>query len=217
MQAVRFVALATLMTLTGCGTVYYGTLEQFGIEKREILIDRIEATLAAQKEGQQQFSSALEQFQSVVNFDGSDLEVVYRDLESEYDASVAAAEKIRDRISAVESVADALFTEWQTELDEYTNVNLRKDSERQLTQTQRRYRKLMVSMQKAEKTMDPVLSSLKDNVLYLKHNLNARAITSLKGELGNVNADVSNLIKAMQKAIDESNNFIVKLRQGTGA
>jgi DNA repair exonuclease SbcCD ATPase subunit len=217
MQAMRLMALATLITVTGCQSVYYGTLEQFGVHKREILIERIESAQEAQEEGQQQFKDALEQFQAVVNFDGGDLEVIYQDLDAEYEDSLAAATKIRDRISAVESVADALFSEWQAELDQYTNENLRRDSERQLTQTQSRFSRLMTSMHNAEKTLDPVLNSLKDNVLYLKHNLNARAITSLKGEMGTVNADISNLIKAMQKAINESEVFIVKMRQGTGA
>ncbi len=67
-------------------------------------------------------------------------------------------------------------------------------------------------MRDAERTIDPVLSSLKDNVLYLKHNLNARAITSLKGELGNVNRDITRLINAMQDAIHESNAFIEQMR-----
>ncbi|MBT4163031.1 MAG: DUF2959 family protein, partial [Gammaproteobacteria bacterium] len=92
---------------------------------------------------------------------------------------------------------------------------LRRDSERQLNQTRRRYNRLMNSMSNAERTIDPVLASLKDNVLYLKHNLNARAIASLKGELSTVNQDVSNLIEAMQKAINESNSFIEQMQKGS--
>ena len=50
-------------------------------------------------------------------------------------------------------------------------------------------------------------------MLYLKHNLNARAIASLKGELSTVNQDVENLISAMQRAIAESNAFIEDMQQ----
>lgn len=55
-------------------------------------------------------------------------------------------------------------------------------------------------------------ASLQDNVLYLKHNLNSRAIASLKGEFANINADVTRLVSAMQKTIDESNKFVEQLR-----
>lgn len=206
-------AVTALMLLSGCESVYYDTMEQFGYHKREILIDRIEDAQDAQEEGQEQFKDALEQFQAVVNFDGGDLELVYNKLSNEYEDSVDAAETIRDRIDQVEDVAEDLFDEWTVELDQYSSASLRRDSERQLRETRRRYERLMSSMRRAETTIDPVLASLKDNVLYLKHNLNARAIASLKGELSTVNQDVENLISAMQSAIAESNAFIEDMQQ----
>ncbi|HIE85376.1 MAG: DUF2959 domain-containing protein [bacterium] len=206
--------LLTLLAigLAGCESTYYDAMEQLGIHKREILIDRIEDAQTAQEEGQEQFKDALEQFQAVVNFDGGDLEVIYDKLNSEYEDSVDAADTIRERIGGVESVAEALFSEWETELNEYSSATLKRDSQRQLEQTRRRFNQLMSSMRNAERTIDPVLASLKDNVLYLKHNLNARAIASLKGELSTVNEDVNTLIEAMQTAINESSVFIDQMK-----
>lgn len=209
---IRLALTLLLFSIAGCETAYYDTMEKFGVHKREILVDRIEEAQEAQEEGQEQFKDALEQFQAVVNFDGGELEAVYNQLNAEYEDSVDAADTIRDRVGAVESVAEALFTEWETELQEYSNASLRRDSQRQLEQTRSRYGRLMSSMRAAERTIDPVLASLKDNVLYLKHNLNARAIASLKGELGTVSRDVNNLIGAMQDAINESNAFIEQMR-----
>jgi ElaB/YqjD/DUF883 family membrane-anchored ribosome-binding protein len=208
----RILLVLLSIALAGCESTYYNAMEQFGVHKREILIDRIEDAQTAQEDGQEQFKDALEQFQAVVNFDGGDLEVIYNKLNSEYEDSVDAADTIRDRIGAVESVAEALFSEWETELNEYSSAALKRDSQRQLEQTRKRFNRLMSSMRNAERTIDPVLASLKDNVLYLKHNLNARAIASLKGELSNVNEDVNNLIEAMQTAINESNAFIDQMK-----
>ena len=205
--------LIAALTLSGCETVYYDALEKIGIPKRDVLIDRIESAQEAQEDGQQQFKDALEQFQAVVNFDGGELQTVYEQLNDEYEDSVDAAETISSRIDSVESVANALFDEWRDELNEYTNDRYRRDSERQLKATERRYTRLMSSMRKAESSVNPVLNTLKDNVLYLKHNLNARAIASLKGELGTVNQDVAALVATMQSAIDESNAFIAELKQ----
>ena len=209
---IRVVLLASLLSLSACESVYYDAWEKFGVHEREILIDRIEEAQDAQEEGQAQFKNALEQFRAVVNFDGGDLEAIYYELDAEYEDSVESADLIRERIDDVESVAEALFDEWSGELDQYSSQSLRRDSERQLNQTRQRYNRLISSMRKAEKTIDPVLDSLKDNVLYLKHNLNARAIASLKGELTTVNEDVTNLIDAMQRAIDESNQFIEQMQ-----
>ena len=208
----RLLLTIVAIGLASCESTYYGAMEQFGIHKREILIDRIEDAQTAQEEGQEQFKDALEQFQAVVNFDGGDLEVIYNRLSSEYEDSVDAADTIRERIGSVESVAEALFSEWETELSEYSSATLKRDSQRQLEQTRRRFNQLMSSMRNAERTIDPVLASLKDNVLYLKHNLNARAIASLKGELNTVNEDVNALIEAMQAAINESSAFIDQMK-----
>jgi ElaB/YqjD/DUF883 family membrane-anchored ribosome-binding protein len=208
------VLLTAVISLTACETVVYDALEKVGYHKRDILIDRIDAAQASQTEGQEQFKSALEQFKSVINFDGGDLEVTYDLLNDEYEASVDAADEIHDRINSVENVADALFDEWQDELEQYSNASLRRDSERQLKDTRRRYSKVLGAMRRAEKAIDPVLASLKDNTLYLKHNLNARAIASLKNELGTVDNDVNALLTAMQQAINESNAFIDELRGG---
>ena len=214
----RLLLTLLAISLAGCESTYYDAMEQFGIHKREILIDRIEDAQTAQEQGQEQFKDALEQFQAVVDFDGGDLEVIYNKLNSEYEDSVDAADTIRERIAGVESVAEALFSEWETELNEYSSAKLKRDSQRQLEQTRRRFTQLMSAMQKAERTIDPVLASLKDNVLYLKHNLNARAIASLRGELATVNNDVARLLDAMNAAIDESNAFIAELRnEGGGA
>ena len=215
MRHVKWIFLLTaVISLTACETVVYDALEKVGYHKRDILIDRIDAAQASQTEGQEQFKSALDQFKSVINFDGGDLEVTYDQLNDEYEASVDAADEIHDRIDSVKNVADALFDEWQEELEQYSNASLRRDSERQLKDTRRRYSKVLGAMRRAEKAIDPVLASLKDNTLYLKHNLNARAIASLKNELGTVDNDVNALLTAMQQAINESNAFIDELRGG---
>lgn len=118
-------------------------------------------------------------------------------MNDEYEDSVSAAQTIKDRVGAVESVAEALFDEWQEELEQFTSNNLRRDSECQLRDTRRHYSRLISSIRRAESAIEPVLATLKDDVLYLKHNLNTRAIASLRGELGHVNADVDKLIEAM--------------------
>ena len=166
-----------------------------------------------QQGAEEQFQSALEQFSALVNFDGGDLQDVYDGLDTEYEDSVAAADRVRDRIDAVEHVANALFEEWGDELDEYTNARLKSESQRQLRQTRQRYDSMIKAMRLAESKMDPVLAALKDNVLFLKHNLNAQAIASLKTEFQVIEQDVEALIVEMRKAIASSDAFIDSMQK----
>lgn len=213
MYARIIVTILMSLWLSACESTMYNALEKVGVHKRDILVDRIEDAQTAQVEGQEQFQDALTRFRQVVNFDGGDLEKTYDQLKNEFDDSEAAADAITDRIEAVESVAEALFEEWEEELDQYTSDNLRRASAQQLRDTKSRYKRLITAMHKAEKTMAPVLNALRDNVLYLKHNLNARAISSLKGELRNIDSDVARLTQAMRTAIEQSNQFIKEMRK----
>ena len=194
--------------LSGCSTMYYNTLDSMGIPKRDIMVHRVEKARDTQEETMEQFQTALEQFTAVTNFDGGDLEKAYNKLNKEYLASVDKAQEVNKRIKDIENVSGALFKEWEQELDQYSNASLKRSSQQQLNQTQEQYQQLIAAMKRAEKKIDPVLTIFKDQVLYLKHNLNAQAISSLKVELRTIESDVSVLVDAMQQSINEANSFI---------
>jgi len=194
--------------LVGCSSAYYGTMEKLGYHKRDLMVNRVESARDAQQEAKEQFESALEKFSHVLKVDGGELEEKYEQLKTAYDKSNARAETVRDRIGAVEDVSEALFEEWQAELDQYTSDSLRRSSARKLKQTRRQYTQLIGAMKRAEKKMEPVLSAFHDQVLFLKHNLNARAIASLQTELVSVEAEVNSLIRDMEASIKEADAFI---------
>lgn len=203
----------TLPLLSGCQSAYYSAMEQVGIHKREIMVDRVEEANEAQQEAQQQFTSALDALKTLNQFDGGELESVYNNINDQYEASSEAAEKVSERIAAIEDVANALFDEWQDELSLYTSATLRRDSERKLKATQASYRRMLSAMHRAEQKMTPVLNTLRDNTLYLKHNLNAAAIGSLQGEFNALQRDIQRAISDMEAAIAESERFISQLKK----
>jgi len=205
----NLVLLGTVFTfLLGCSSAYYGTMEKLGYPKRDLMVNRVESARNAQQDAKEEFESALDKFRSVLSFDGGELEKKYDELKNAYDRSEARAEAVTDRIESVEDVAEALFEEWEAELDQYTNSSLRRSSAAKLQQTKRQYAQLISAMKRAEKKMDPVLAAFKDQVLYLKHNLNAKAIASLQTELVAVQSNVDALIREMNASIKEANAFI---------
>jgi hypothetical protein len=206
-------AVLLVSFLGACSKAYYGAMEKVGIHKRDILVDRVEGARDAQSEAQQQFKSALEQFSAVVNIGNSNLKMAYEKLNAEYEDSDKAAKKVSERIDKVESVADALFDEWEDELKLYKKAAFRQSSKQKLQDTKTRYREMLASMHRAEKTMEPVLRSFRDNVLFLKHNLNAQAIGSLRSEFSTLKGEIDGLIKNMNEAIKTSNKFIADIKQ----
>ncbi len=197
-----------MLPLVSCQTAYYGAMEKLGYHKRDILVSDVEKARDAQADAKEQFKSALEHFSSVLNFKGGDLQEKYDKLSAVYEQSETRANAVHDRVSSVENVSEALFSEWKDELKEYSNSNLRRTSQRKLDQTRKQYAQLIKAMKRAEKKMDPVMAAFKDQVLFLKHNLNAKAIASLKNELVAVKSDISSLIKEMEASIKEADSFI---------
>jgi hypothetical protein len=207
-----FFLLATALFVGGCSSAYYGAMEKIGIAKREILVDRVKKAQETQTEAKEQFASALEHFLAVTKIDGGDLQRKYEAMNSEFTRSESRAKDVRDRIAAVEDVADALFREWRQELKQYSSASLRSESERQLNVTRQRYEDLMRLMKRAADRMDPVLATFRDQVLFMKHNLNARALASLTTTSRDLEADISRLIADMEASIRESESFIKTLQ-----
>ncbi len=205
-------ACCTLLAARGCQSAYYSLMEKAGVHKRDILAERVEAARDIQQTAKQQFQDALERYRSVVQVPDGDMEARYTALEREYRTSEASAKAIHQRIAAVEDVAGALFEEWESELDQYSNLTLRRASAKELERTRKGYRTLLSRMQAAEKRIEPVLIVLRDQALFLKHNLNARAISALQNEYRSLQGNVDQLLREMQRSIDEADSFVLRLQ-----
>ncbi|MBC8097395.1 MAG: DUF2959 domain-containing protein [Akkermansiaceae bacterium] len=197
---------------SGCRSAYYAAYEKLGVYKRDLLKKNVVAARDEQKEASVQFKDAMTRLKELYGFSGGNLEKTYNNLQSEYDDCAAQAEVVRKRIQEVESVAADLFSEWEKEIQQISTPSLQSSSRRQLQATRERYRSLAEALKDAERSMTPVLTQLHDHVLYLKHNLNAQAIASLKGEALSIQTDISKLISQMNAAIAKADEFVKTLQ-----
>ena len=214
--------LALLIYPTGCTTVgnaaksayrsaYYVTVETFGVHKRDILKKKVVQARDEQSEAEEEFKDALTKLQEIYASENGDLEKQYKQLKNKYESAADRADNVKERIQSIETVAGDLFNEWEAEINEIRTVSLKLKSKKTLMQTKDRYGSMLGALQKAETSMSPVLAKFKDHVLFLKHNLNAAAIASLKGEALNIQGDIAALIKEMNSSIKTANEFIDSL------
>jgi len=209
MQRISFLLLCLLCV--GCRSTYYSVWETLGKHKRDLLRDNVEKVRDDQKAAAEQFKDALTRLKELTGFQGGDLEKVYNRLNDDYKRSDSKATAVHNRIRDVERVAGDLFKEWEQESGTIQNPNLRASSRSKLAETKGKYESLHQAMLRAERSMQPVLTQFRDQVIYLKHNLNAQAIGALKGEVTNIESDVSALLKEMNRAIAEADAFIKTL------
>ncbi len=200
--------LLALLLVAGCRTAYYSTMETFGVHKRDLLKKNVVAARDGQQAASDQFKDALTRLREMYNVQGGDLEKTYDALKKDYDRSVSRADAVRGRIKDVETVAGDLFTEWEKEIQEISTPSLRQSSKDKLRETRQRYDEMITALKRAESSMGPVLVRFKDQVLYLKHNLNAAAIASLKGESLDIQSEINKLLNDMNAAIAQADKFV---------
>ncbi|MEO0878702.1 MAG: DUF2959 domain-containing protein [Pseudomonadota bacterium] len=210
-SVIKVLGVSVFLAVAGCATAYYGTLEKFGFEKRDILVDRVKDARGEQAQAQKTFASALEEFRTLVEIDGGELERQYDKMDASYKRAKNQAAEVRSRIDSVDDVGKRLFKEWEKELALYESPDLRRRSSEQLAATRGDYQTLLAAMNKAASKMDPVLELYEDQVLFLKHNLNARAISSLELEKVKIEERVEALIAEMNTAIAEADAFIASM------
>lgn len=198
--------------LPGCSSAMIAAKEYMGIPKRDQMVARVQDARDSQTEAKQQFASALEEFIAVTKVDSGELEARYKSFSAKYDGCEASAGAVNQRIADVERVAAALFAEWEKEVGEYSNPSMKAESQADLDRTKATYGKLLTSMKTAAAKMVKPLANFKDQVRFLKHKLNARAIAGLEGTAQEISRDVESLIKEMNASIDEANQFISQMQ-----
>lgn len=188
------------------------SFDTFYLEPRDILVKRVAAASEAQQETAEEFKSALEEFKAVTNFDGGDLEKMFNKLNAAYESSQEAANTVSQRVDNVVGASNRLLKEWREELNQYHDASIKARAESQFDETRRQADKLISAMRDAEQKTKPVLGAFKDQVLFIKHNLNMQAVSSLQQETKIIEQDVSALIADMEASIAEAEAFIKAIK-----
>lgn len=207
-----FVLLCLIaVSFSACQSAYYKTMSTFGKEKRDILVQRVKDSKKDQEQAKEKLKTTMESFQELTGFQGGNLEKSYKKLNGEYEQAQDKANKLHDRIKSIDQVSSDLFSEWQKEIDQMSNAKLKSQSAALLRDAKQREAVYMKAMAKTEDQMTPVLNSFRDQVLFLKHNLNARAIGSLKGTSAQISTDVTALMKSLDSSMQEADKLISSL------
>jgi hypothetical protein len=210
-RVVFVVFAAGLLGASACSRLYYASMEKLGKEKRDILVKRIIDGKKDNEEAREQIKTTLESFKELTGFDGGNLEKTYNKLNSEYEAAKGRADDVSNRIKSINQVAGDLFKEWGAEIDEMRDASLKTRSRAMLREAQQRHQHYMTAMHATERKMQPVIGAFHDQVLFLKHNLNARAINSLKSTLTRLDRDVELLVTDIERSMKESDAFVSSL------
>jgi hypothetical protein len=194
-----------------CKSTYYKAMQTLGREKRDILVQRIKDAKKDQDQTKQQLQTTMESFQALTGFQGGSLEKSYKRLNSDYESANSQAGKLHDKIQSIDQVSNDLFKEWQGEIAAMDNAKLKTQDNLMLRNAKTRQATYMRAMRRTEDQIAPVLKAFQDQVLFLKHNLNSRAIGSLKGTSATLQGNVADLIQSIDASSQEADKLISSL------
>lgn len=189
----------------------YSAYEAVGIEKRDLFKKEVANVKDDQEESGDSFKDALTKLKEIYAFDGGDLEDKHDDLNESYLNAKEKADIVKNRISTLNTTATDLFAEWEGEIQEISSADLQRQSREKLAETKKKYKMLYKQLKASESKVTPVLTKLKDQVLFLKHNLNAKAIAGLKVESSKIQSEIKGLIDEMNESNKKAEEFIKTL------
>jgi hypothetical protein len=213
MKRRTLVLLLPALVISSCNSIYYAAMEKLGREKRDILVKRILTVKKDQQETGEQLKSTLDVFKEVTGFDGGNLEKTYNRLHDSLEHCKDRAKELHDHVNSVDDVAKRMFSEWKGEINDMRNVTLKRQSQTLLTNAQRQHSGYMRQMRATETKINPVLQAFNDQVVFLKHNLNARAISSLKKTSVDLDLQANDLIGEINESSNEADQYIKTLAQ----
>jgi hypothetical protein len=210
-RAVSLSLIVFAFLLSGCHSTYYKAMSTLGKEKRDILVQRIKDAKKDQDQTRQKLQTTMESFQALTGFKGGSLEKSYKRLNSDYESAASQADKLHDKIQSIDQVSNDLFKEWQGEINAMDNGKLKSQDSVMLRNAKTRQATYMRAMRRTEDQIAPVLKAFHDQVLFLKHNLNARAIGSLKNTSAGLQSDVAGLVQSIDASSQEADKLISSL------
>jgi hypothetical protein len=203
---------AVVLACSGCYQAYDTTLETFGKSKKDTLIDRIAAARDAQAQTKEQFALALDEFRAIAGYKGFLLEEKYKELKSQYDQCESQTHTVENQLTEVRRAAKSLFRQWEDEMETFSSSVARRSSEQKYKEMQTRYDAVINAMDRVCDKFYPALSAFKDQVLLLKHNINAQAQIASGGEQAVAEREISLLTQEIDRAMAQADSFIRQMR-----
>lgn len=200
---------SSMERMTGSSTLVSDGM--VGLERKELLKDRVKDARNEQIEAQKSFQAALNQFKSLYSNQSKDLEKKYRSLQFAYEDSVRNADGVRTSTKKIEPLAQSLFTDWEKDIEKIDTVSLKAQSRESLAESRNNYATMESHFKTSEEKMAPVLQKFNDQVHYLKYNLDAKSLAAAKSDNLVIQNEMERLILDLKKSIAAADEFIRKM------
>lgn len=201
------VVVATLVLTAGPAKAQFDGQKQ--VDK---LINKANDTIGAMRAARVQIGSTVDGYNTIMAGEAVDNRKAYKKLTKELSKSEKAAANVRTKAAAMDVVANDFFSNWEASLEGFSSEDLRQRSAERLNDTRKRYEEILEAAGEAGDAFDPFVTNLKDQILFLGHDLNPSAIQALQGDAKKLNGRAAEVFKDVDKTIVTASEYTASLR-----
>lgn len=205
-----FLASALAGRIAGAQAIFGSDPE--GLKRTDSLIKKAEDLVKETTSAREQIGKTLDTYNSIFAADTKDVRKAYKAVEGEMGKTEKKREDVRKNLDAMKVEADAYFASWKESLQQIGNPDLRKKSETRMGETRAKFDGILGTIGEARQAYEPFITSMKDQWVYLGHDLNPSGISSLKPEHDKLNAQGKELFGKIDASTKKATEYINSLR-----
>lgn len=210
------IALAANALVACQSNGYASSLALDGAESQRELSRSVEIVLQTQTKSHTEFSEAFDLLLQLQRANDETIEDLYGDLQRKVDSCARNVDRVDQGILRVEEHAAQLFASWEADLAQFSSESMRDRSQVRMGQAQDSLQRLLDQLRNARGSMEAILHTQRDYVLYFNHNLSANSIATLGSENAAFQADMRELDRLIERARELANSLMGEL-QGSPA
>ncbi len=207
--------LAGLGALASCKQRYYTAQGKSGNEKRDRLVEQLRKGREEQEKAKAQYQATLAALQAAPDKSPGKPDELYTKFKQEVGATARRAKTVSDQIAAIEQASGDMFAEWERELAAMHNGELKNKSIILVRKTREQCGALIGQMKAVEAKAQTVLKEFEDQVLFLEHNMDGEAVSSVRTKANSMDAEVKSLAGDIEASTREADAFIASLPRGS--
>lgn len=183
-----------------------------GHKQTDKLINKSQDTITSIRSTKLQVESTLDGYNAIIDGKVPDNRKAYKSLVKDIQKCENQADKVGNRIVAMQVAASTYFTDWEASIEEITSDDLRAKSEKRLQDTRANYDQILKAAQKAGDEFKPFITNLHDQVTFLGHDLNPSAIADLQDDAAKLNAKGTKVFSAVDETIEVASKYANSLK-----
>ncbi|MGB5815826.1 MAG: DUF2959 family protein [Thermoanaerobaculia bacterium] len=201
------VMLALLITVPGVVQA-----QSPGFKQTDKLISSSQSTISQIRSTKLQTEATLDGYNAIIDGKVPDNRKAYKALVKDIGKCENQADKVGNRIVAMQTAASTYFSDWEASIAGITSDDLRAKGEARLKETRANYDEILKAAQKAGDEFKPFITNLHDQVTFLGHDLNPSAIADLKDDAAKLNAKGDKVFSAVDDTIEVASKYTISLK-----